>query len=294
MSAVRASIILLAAMAPAAAKADGGSTTWGLKWNAPPVCIQAAELAERVERRAGRSLFSAQAPRHIEGHLTQTSAGWRVRLTLLDDRGRVLGTRELMAPGAECRAVDERVVLMLSLLIEPFSPRPPESTPPVPSPPSAPPADEPTRAPLLARPAPPVVQFSQRLEVLGDRRYFGGRRISYDHFYQLLGRNDLLEATRARGGARAALFVTGGLSTGAAVTLLIAALAGAGCTSYSGFPGLPGSCVRQEPDWYIASGITGAVALLTFLSGALLSPHPTSNEEDARLAAAYNAGRPLP
>lgn len=257
-------------------------TTWGLKWKAPPECIQAAELAERVERKEGRPLFSGQAPRHIEGYVSQATPGWRVRLTLLDDAGRVLGTRDVASEAKDCRLIDERLVLMLTLLIAPFQDAPLADALPAPPMPSPPPPPKLFPAPRVAR-----------LEVRGPRRLLNGRYIVQEHFYQKLGRTDLVDAMRARQRVRAGLFITGGVSTAASVGLFIAAIAGAGCTKFQGTPLFPGACLEYPPGWFAAAISAGAVALGSFLWAGLFNSRPTTQEEDTEFAAQFNQAQSL-
>ncbi len=144
--------MLLVLFAPAARAAP----TWGLTWRAPADCLQAAELAERVERRMGQPLFVASAPRAVEGRLEQMSDQWRARFTIVDVNGKILGTRELEQSAASCRDLDERLVFLVVLLIRPMvelearpPPIPSQPGPPPPPPVRLPPARERTAVPWV-------------------------------------------------------------------------------------------------------------------------------------------------
>jgi hypothetical protein len=270
------------------AHAQASAETWGLKWNAPAGCLQAADLAERVERHAGRPLFAAQARRHIEGYLAaEAQDTFRVRVTLLDHEGRVLGTRELVATAATCRELDERIVLVLALLIAPFT----ETAPPAePSPaprPLTPPKGYASRSGALASAGP-------LLEVREGECFAGGVRISQDRFYRLLGRADLARAMSQRSGGRTALFVVGGLSAGVGAVLLGLGVSDLGCVRFTGTPGAPGTCLERTPSWLVAAGIAVVAAVTAFVGGGALEIRPTTHQEDERLASEHNARLPAP
>ncbi len=86
-------------------------------------CIGTSALGQAVEARLGKAaLVSASRARvSIEGRIApaEGAAGWRVSLTVADEAGKVLGTRALSKDGADCRAMDEDVILTVALLIDP-------------------------------------------------------------------------------------------------------------------------------------------------------------------------------
>lgn len=99
-----------------AASAVGG---YRLTWQAPPECTQAQVLMEAVERRLGHAVFSEPVRIHINGVVTRSVEGeWSAHLTLADESGAVLGTRELLARESACSALDSRILLIVGLLIE--------------------------------------------------------------------------------------------------------------------------------------------------------------------------------
>ncbi|WP_141617558.1 hypothetical protein [Myxococcus sp. AB036A] len=127
---------LLATASPAPS-----SARWGLHWNAPSECIQAAPLARAVEARLGRSVFGALPDVLIHGVLEPaSSSGWSARLTLVDARGTVLGSRDIDSATPACADIERRLVLVLALMIDPEALRPREPAP-VPSE-VVPPAEE--------------------------------------------------------------------------------------------------------------------------------------------------------
>jgi hypothetical protein len=114
-------------------------------------CIGTSALAQAVEARLGKAaLVSASRARvSIEGRIAPAEgvAGWRVSLTVADEAGKVLGTRALSKDAADCRAMDEDVILTVALLIDP------EAALSAPAGNTAPPAGTGTAAPAAASPA---------------------------------------------------------------------------------------------------------------------------------------------
>lgn len=117
-------------------------------------CIAAAELSARVEKRLGRPVFASPsvADVEIEGRIEVRTkpAGFRAVVNGTRHDGSAIGTRELSIDGSNCRAIDESVVLVIALLIDPdaaLGDRPPP----------APPAPAPTPAPATPPASPPVV-----------------------------------------------------------------------------------------------------------------------------------------
>ena len=58
--------ILLVATSSLAADAR-----WGLKWKAPDACIGAADLAQAVEQRLGRSIFGSEPEYRVDGSMVE-------------------------------------------------------------------------------------------------------------------------------------------------------------------------------------------------------------------------------
>lgn len=136
------SLFLMVAIAPKPARAE--PTTSALSWVRLPgteSCITALELGARVERHLGRSVLVSPgvADLSIEGRVEATGgpgAPRRYRVIVGGTRrdGALLGSREMTSPNADCRALDDGVVLVVALMIDPdaFAPasRPPLAAPP--------------------------------------------------------------------------------------------------------------------------------------------------------------------
>jgi hypothetical protein len=144
------------ALAGAAREAGAATSpkTSALSWVRMPgaeSCMSARELAQGVERRLGRSVFvsAALGDLSIEGRIERAASppGYQAHLTLTSSDGGTLGTRELRGDGDDCRALDEQLVLVVAVMIDPDAAlRPPPHDEPV-----APPAPVPAPSP-----APPV------------------------------------------------------------------------------------------------------------------------------------------
>lgn len=117
--------------APRASVERTSSLGWVRLPGAEP-CIAAQVLAERVEARLGRSVFvpASSADLNVEGRVERTAdpAGWRATVVVSDRAGNVLGERTVPAAGDDCHAIDEGLVLVIALTIDPDA----ESRPVVP------------------------------------------------------------------------------------------------------------------------------------------------------------------
>lgn len=264
--------------------ADPGMPNWGLTWNAPDGCIRTAELAEKIEQRFKRPLFGVQPNFRLEGYAAATSAGFRARLTLLDKYGTVLGSRELLVIDHDCRQLDEQLVLVSSLLMEPTEHLPP-------SPPPPPVARE--GAPALTQPVVPRPPVLLALNEQGDH-LLGSKRINLATFYGLTSRPDLVEVLKRLQTGRAVGLTTAIITGVVGASLLIAAAAGAGCVAYSGSRANPGSCVQPSVGLLAGGGISLGISLVAIVA-LLASPStPTTRDEDLALIATANAKRRAP
>jgi hypothetical protein len=105
-------------------------TTWGLRWRAPEECISASELSQAVEERLGHAVFRPDPKMRIDGNVKRADAAprWRAHLTIVDAGGNVSGSREIDADDASCRALDAKLALAITLMIQPGAPERQERT----------------------------------------------------------------------------------------------------------------------------------------------------------------------
>lgn len=155
------------AFAPVAAAGEPAPRTSSLAWVRHPgaePCIDARALAQAVERRLGRSAIVAPTAGDIaiEGRVErrETPPSWHVTITVFDGAGARIGLRELTSERADCRAIDDELGLIVSLLIDPdagLTPAAPPPRAPLPPPPPPPPAPAPVCPPAAvpAKPAKP-------------------------------------------------------------------------------------------------------------------------------------------
>jgi hypothetical protein len=112
--------LLISVVARAQAQADSPALSW-LRDDGAELCISVQELASRVEQRLGKPVFvgASSATLHIEGRIARRpGGGFRVHLTASDAGGKVLGHRTLDASSADCRALDESLVLVIALAVD--------------------------------------------------------------------------------------------------------------------------------------------------------------------------------
>lgn len=122
----------------------GEEATSALSWVRLPgaeSCIATPELGARVEQRLGRPALVAPsvATISIEGHVERT-ADKKFRATVGGTRrdGTTIGSREIVSQDTDCRSLDEGLVLVIALMIDPdaLAPaRPKEEVAPAPPPP---------------------------------------------------------------------------------------------------------------------------------------------------------------
>ncbi|GAC1583802.1 MAG: hypothetical protein NVS3B20_13980 [Polyangiales bacterium] len=106
------------------ASADGPRTS-SLSWvrlDGAEGCIAGTALARAIEVRLGRKVFvsAADADITVEGAIGPISpAGYRATLRMTARDGHVLGTRDVETRSAQCEAIDAKLALVVSVLIDP-------------------------------------------------------------------------------------------------------------------------------------------------------------------------------
>lgn len=126
-------LLLLIVSGRATAEASEVSLQWVRLPNADS-CIASRELTQRVETRLGRRVFVAtsEADRIVEGRIERTRSGHRASIRMTGPSGAVLGERTIESAGEHCAAIDEPLVLIMALLIDPEALAPRRTTGPEP------------------------------------------------------------------------------------------------------------------------------------------------------------------
>lgn len=132
---------LVALLSAAPARAEGGKRTSSLAWvrlEGAESCIAAPALAQSVEARLGRKVFvsASDADITVEGTIGRApKAGFRAQLRVTANDGTILGSRDVETRAATCDAIDEKLSLIISVLIDPDASLGAEAPPPAPPPP---------------------------------------------------------------------------------------------------------------------------------------------------------------
>lgn len=114
-----------------------------LQWQREPgaeTCITSEELAAGLQRRLRRGTVGGpEAELTLEGVILPAEGrpGWRAWIVVRDRAGRATGSREFSSDEASCRALDEALLLVLSVIVEPSLALEPAAGAPRPPPPPA-------------------------------------------------------------------------------------------------------------------------------------------------------------
>jgi hypothetical protein len=113
-------------------------------------CITAHELAQRVEARLGHATFvsAAQADLFVDARVDRAGRGWAATVAASRANGAHVGVRKLASANRDCHSLDEDLVLVVALVIDPLA----TSSPPVPAP--APPVAAPAHRDVIYVPVP--------------------------------------------------------------------------------------------------------------------------------------------
>ena len=135
---VRGMRLLVVVLALLASAPDAAADTprHALRWARAPgadSCIDQDGLSAAVEQRLGRRVFTrAEQPAVVIE--AQVSPGWHVAIAVRGADGSSIGERVYDEPAPDCRALDEALVLVIALIIDPNAalaePRPPSAPPP--------------------------------------------------------------------------------------------------------------------------------------------------------------------
>ncbi|MBS2015911.1 MAG: hypothetical protein JST00_23690 [Deltaproteobacteria bacterium] len=123
---------------------SAGRRTSSLAWarlEGAEACIATSALAQSVEARLGRKVFvsASDADITIEGTIGRApkgAPGFRAQLRVTAKDGSVLGTRDVETRSSSCDAIDEKLSLVVSVLVDPDAAGAPPPEPPPPPPPT--------------------------------------------------------------------------------------------------------------------------------------------------------------
>ena len=93
-----------------------------LRWSqsaGTSACIGDRELAAAVTARLGGAGHHGRARIVISGDIAPAATGWTAAIRTEDDHGTVLGQRDLHEAASDCRAIDDKLVLVIALIIDP-------------------------------------------------------------------------------------------------------------------------------------------------------------------------------
>lgn len=95
-------------------------------------CITPHDLAVRVETRLGRAAFAsaAAAALFVDVRIAANGQGWQATVTASRATGEQMGTRELATIGGDCHGLDDDLVLVIALAIDPLATEQPVAPPP--------------------------------------------------------------------------------------------------------------------------------------------------------------------
>jgi hypothetical protein len=132
---VLGSLIAIMWLAPVVAMPLGHQAT--LQWarsDGANACIGDRELADAVTARLGGAPDATGAIRlQIEGEIAPMPAGgWHATIATRDDHGVQLGERELREASTDCHAIDDKLVLVIALIVDPSLLDSPSVPPPPP------------------------------------------------------------------------------------------------------------------------------------------------------------------
>jgi len=246
-------------------------------------------------------VFGAEPDLRIDGYLvaadgTPKNAKWRARLTLVDAHGTVQGSRDVTSPEASCRGIDDSLVLVVAVMIDPsaaltpFASPAPQQPPPAATPgPTAPPPPPGQLIPPRPLPMPWEASPPDKMLLVNGTVYLGYQQLDQAVFYQMVHRDDLRSSLYTRTATKifARIFGFIGITVGAG--FLIAHALDVDCVRFSGTPANRGSCL-ESADWALWTGAGAAAFGVGSLAlGFGLPGHPTNEGEDQQLIDEYNA-----
>jgi hypothetical protein len=82
-------------------------------------CADGSAIARRVSARLGREVFTESATRSIEGVIQHEGQHWEAHIYARDEKGKLIGSRDILNDGQDCASLDAAVTLAIALTIDP-------------------------------------------------------------------------------------------------------------------------------------------------------------------------------
>ena len=221
-------------------------------------CPDEAELRRAVASRVGYDPFFPVAQKTVIAQVTRAANGYRARVQIVAEDGKVRGEREIATKGQDCGELVGAIALAISVALDDFDDAPaPPPDPPAPAvdPSPSPGPEKPPREDLPAKPppaaAPPGAKDESRVDLAGlaGIGILGGTAPAAAVSGQIaatigVGPLGLRIDARADAPSGSGLDPTGRLST-------------------SSFVGLASVCVRGRVPFFCAGGGLGWISIAT-------------------------------
>jgi hypothetical protein len=131
-----AATLVALGLASLVARADAGAPeSFRLVWvrgERTESCEDGPAMARSVSARLGRDVFTPSASRSIEGVIQHEGQHWEAHVYVRDERGKLVGSRDILNDGPDCASLDAAVTLAIALTIDPeaaLRPPPPSAAP---------------------------------------------------------------------------------------------------------------------------------------------------------------------
>ena len=112
--------VFLCMAGPALARAQTKTALSFVREPGAEGCIAALELGQRIERVVGPVLGSASEGQvSVEGRVARSPDGFAATIVIADRSGQILGRRELRTRSGNCHALDDQLVFVVAVAIDP-------------------------------------------------------------------------------------------------------------------------------------------------------------------------------
>ena len=144
------------AVAARTAQASPSAKLVYVRGSGADACPGEAELRKAVAARIGYDPFFPTAQKTVIAQVTRTAGGYRGKVQIVGDDGKVRGERDLASKGDDCAEIVSAMALAVSIALDDLDEAAPTSPAPAPEPaPPAPPEVAPIETRPVAPPPPP-------------------------------------------------------------------------------------------------------------------------------------------